>query len=213
MARPDPGGCLPPNLRTCGPAPFEEQQRVRLAAWLVEAKWPRGHMGIAELEGYLTALIAWPVGISSGAWLPLIWGERGWKVPGKIEERPQYEEFVALIAGFLQHLDRELSAHPRRFDTSVLRSTQGRGQAGAIHRWGRGVMTALALDGQGLKWRNAAANAAIRTIANRTSPSAPLDSRGIEEVMNAVSALMEQRTSRGPLGLLESAAPLDRAVS
>ena len=54
------------------------------------------------------ALIAWPVGISSGAWLPPIWGERGWKVPTKIAARSQYEEIVALMIGFMQHLDREL---------------------------------------------------------------------------------------------------------
>jgi yecA family protein len=112
---------MPPNPLTFGAAPFGDPQRIRLTAWLREAGWPRGHMEIAELEGYLVALIAWPVGISSGAWLPRTWGHAGWKVPTKIAARSQYEEFVAMIVGFMQHLDRELSCQPARFESSVLR--------------------------------------------------------------------------------------------
>src|SRR6185503_11840396 len=73
-AQPDRGEYLPPNLRSFGAAPFGAPQRARLSTWLGEAGWPRGHMELAELEGFLVALIAWPVDISSGAWLPLIWG-------------------------------------------------------------------------------------------------------------------------------------------
>ena len=93
-ARPGSGEIMPPNLRTIGDVPFGKPQRKRLDAWLREAAWPRGHMNVAEIEGYLVALIAWPVGIASGAWLPLIWGGRGWKVPKNISSQPQYDEFV-----------------------------------------------------------------------------------------------------------------------
>jgi yecA family protein len=136
-ARPDAGDSMPPNLLTFGPAPFGDPQRARLTAWLREAGWPRGHMEIAELEGYLVALIAWPVGISSGAWLPRTWGEPGWKVPTKIAARSQYDEFVALIIGFMQDLDRQLSRQPSRFESSVLRGLRGREHTETLHVWGR----------------------------------------------------------------------------
>jgi yecA family protein len=194
---------MPPDLRTFGAAAFGDQQRARLIAWLREAGWPREHMEIATLEGYLVALIAWPVGISSGAWLPPIWGERGWKVPTKIAARSQYEEFVALIVGFMQDLDRRLSLRHSRFDASVLRGLQDGARIEALHGWGKGFMTALTLGSQGLKGRSASAGAAVRVIAGSTSASAPFGPHAVEEVASAVMALMEQRPSRGPLGPLE----------
>ena len=201
-ARPDPGEFMPPNLITYGAAPFGDPQRARLAAWLGEAGWPRGHMELAELEGYLVALIAWPVGISSGAWLPRIWGYPGWKVPTKIVARSQYEEFVALIIGFMQHLDRELSGQPARFESSVLRGLREREHTESLHGWGRGFMTALTLGSQGLKGRSASAGAAVHTIATSTAASAPFRSHTVEAMENAVRSLIGQRSSRGPLGPL-----------
>lgn len=209
LARPDAGEFMPPNVLTFGPTPFGDPQRIRLTAWLREAGWPRGQMEIAELEGYLVALIAWPVGISSGAWLPRIWGERGWKVPTKIAACVQYDEFVALIVGFLRDLDRRLAQGSSRFESSVLRGLQGLQQKEGLHCWGRGFMTALTLGSQGLKWRSAGAGAAVHTIASGTSASAPFRSHTVEDVVGAVLALMDQRPSRGPLGPLETEAPLD----
>ena len=209
FARPDAGDFTPPNLLKFGVAPFGDSQRARLSAWLAEAAWPREHMEIAQLEGYLVALIAWPVGISSGAWLPLIWGETGWKVPTKIATRPHYDEFVALVIGFMQDLDRQLSRRSTRFESSVLRHPRERGQPEALHAWGRGFMTALTLGAQGLKWRNTSAGGAVRVIAAATSSSPPFRPNAIEEIVCAVLALLEQRTSRGPLGPLEVVIPLD----
>ena len=213
-ARPESGEFMPPNLLTLGAVPFGDPQRARLSAWLREAAWPRGHMEIAELEGYLVALIAWPVGISSGAWVPPIWGERGWKVPTKIAAQSQYDEFIALTVGFMQDLDRELSRQPPQFDLLVLRGLRQREHTGELHAWGRGFMTALTLGSQGLKGRSASAVAAVHTIAGSTSASAPFLSRTVEDVMSAVRSLMEQRTSRGPLGSLDppARAPDTRAA-
>jgi yecA family protein len=199
---PDPGEFMPPNLLTFGAAPFGDPQRARLTAWLREAGWPRGHMEIAELEGYLVALIAWPVGISSGAWLPRIWGDSGWRVPTKITSRSQYDEFVALIVGLLQHLDTELSGQPSRFESSVLRGLRAREHTETLHAWGRGFMTALTLGSQGLKGRSSSAAAAVRTIATRTASSAAFHPHTVEDIESAVLTLIEQRSSRGPLGPL-----------
>ena len=192
-----------------GLVPFGASQRARLSTWLGEAGWPREHMDIAELEGYLVALIAWPVDISSGAWLPAIWGERGWKVATKIASQSQYDEFVALTVGFMQDLDRELARQPSRFESSVLRGLRGHQQAAGLHRWGRGFLTALTLGSQGLKWRSDGAGVAVRNIASSTSASGPFRPHAVEEVVDAVFVLMGQRSSRGPLGALTAAVPLD----
>jgi yecA family protein len=205
--RPDPGELVPPDLRTIGASPFGGQQRDRLSAWLREAAWPRGHMEIATLEGYLVALIAWPVGVPTGAWLPPIWGVRGWKVPTKIAARSQYDEFVDLVVGFMRELDRSLTQHASRFESSVLRGLNERARVEGLQAWGSGFMTALALGSQGLRWRSAGAGTAVRAIAANTSATASLGPHALEEVVSAVIALMAQRGSRGPLGPLEVVAP------
>ncbi len=195
---------MPPDPRTFGDAPFGDVQRARLAAWLREGGWPRGHMSMAELEGYLLALIVWPVGISAGAWLPPVWGGRGWRVPTKLAARPQYDEFVGLIVGFMRELDARLR-QPSRLESSVLRNPTDLLPRETLHRWSRGFMTALTLGSQGLKWRSVSAGDAVRRIAANTSAAAAVGPRAVEEVVTAVIALMELRTSRGPLGPLENA--------
>ena len=195
---------MPPNLRTFGATVFGDEQRARLAAWTRESGWPREQMNIAMLEGYLVALIAWPVSVPSGAWLPPTWGERGWKVPIKIAAPGQYQEFVGLIVGFMRDLDRRLSVQPSRFESSVLEGLQFRTREDSLRSWGKGFMRALTLDTQGLKWRSAGTGAAVRTIAANTTASASFGPNVIEELASAVYALMEQRTSKGPLGSLET---------
>ena len=194
---------MPPDLRTIAPAPFGAEERARLAVWLREGAWPRDHMEIVELEGYLTALIAWPVNVPTGAWLPPIWGGRGWRVPAKIAAPAQFEKFVALVVGFMRELDRELARQPARFETSVLQSLSGSARVAGLRAWAKGFMSGLTLGSQGLKWRNEIAGAAVRIIAANTSPSAPPGPQAIEKIASAVFALMSQRASRGPLGALE----------
>jgi yecA family protein len=194
---------MPPNLRTYGAAPFGDPQRARLTSWLREAGWPRGHMEIAELEGYLVALISWPVEISSGAWLPPIWGERGWKVPTKIAVESRYQEFAALVIGFMQNLDGQLSGQPSQFESSVLHGLREREHSQALHAWGRGFMTALTLGSQGLKGRSDSVCAAVHAIARSTASSAPFRSRTVDDVKSAVFSLMDQRPPRAPAGPLD----------
>src|ERR1700675_2125990 len=52
---------LPPNLNTVGPLRFTDHDFATLDAWLAEDGWPHEHMDIAMLEGYLVALIVWPI--------------------------------------------------------------------------------------------------------------------------------------------------------
>ena len=216
-ARPETAGFMPPDLASMGAVPFGAPQRARLSSWLREAAWPREHMEFAELEGYLVALVVWPVDIPAGAWLPAIWGGRGWKVPSTLAERTRYEEFVALIVGFMQNLDHELGRQPALFESSVLRAALGRESAKALQGWGRGFITALTLGSQGLKWRGDSARAAVRAIASSASSPASCHESAVEKVMSAVLSLTQQRASRGPLGplpasILESR-PRESAVS
>jgi yecA family protein len=164
-------------------------------------------MGIAALEGYLVALIAWPVGVPTGAWLPPIWGERGWKVPTKIAARAQYDEFIALVVGFMRELDRSLARQSSRFESSVLRGLNGPARLEGLQDWGKGFTTGLTLGSQGLKGLSGSSRAAVHAIAVNTSASVPVGPHAIDEVVSAVLALMAQRTSRGPLGPLEASLP------
>jgi hypothetical protein len=84
----------------------------------------------------------------------------------------------------------------------VLCGLREREHADTLHTWGRGFVTALTLGSQGLKGRSAAAGAAVHTIASSTAASAPFRSRTVDEIVSAVLSLVEQRTSRGPLGPL-----------
>lgn len=202
LARPGPKDFKPPTVLSLGAQRFAAPERARLTTWLNETAWPRGHMDMAELEGFLVALISWPVGISSGAWLPAIWGVRGWKVPANIASDRDFDEFVGLIVGFMQELDRDLSREPSAFESSLLWALRGDAHTKAMQRWGRGFMTALTLGSQGLKWRNESAVAAVHVISASTSSAEASALRGAAGVVSAVLALVKLRKSRGPLGPL-----------
>lgn len=213
LARASQGDFKPPNVPALGALPFGAPERARLSSWLGEPAWPRGHMDMAELEGYLAALISWPVGISAGAWLPPIWGVRGWKMPATITSDRHFDEFVGLIVGFMQDLDRHFSREPPTIDSSVLWTLPSQLQIEGLRRWGRGFMTALALGSQGLKWRSPSAGAAVRVIASSTSSAASLHEQDLSKVLSAVVMLAKQRNTRGPLGPLTAPVAVDSSTS
>jgi yecA family protein len=193
----------PPDLRTLGSLPFTQKEREALRVWLSEDGWPRDSMDIETLEGYLVALLVWPVGLHSGAWLPTIWGERGWKVPAKLALGDALNRFVALLGGFLQALDHGLISHSIQCDL-VMRApeTKRRWQQPPACLWAAGFMTALAQHSQGLTYRSSATKAAAETIARCAFTSSP--SATGAELVRAVLNLADERTSRGPLGPLET---------
>jgi yecA family protein len=197
---------LPPNLRTLGELPFTRGDRETLSAWLAEAGWPRGKMDIGTLEGYLVALLVWPVGVSSGAWLPPIWGEQGWKVPAKLASADAYARFIALVVGFLQELDRGLSASKPclKPTLSQLEPALRRGSHPGIG-WAQGFLRALQQSAQGLTGRSPAARSAAARIARHASfstPSGDTDPAVAADLTSGVLTLAAERSSRGPLGAL-----------
>jgi yecA family protein len=200
---------MPPDLRELGALPFTPLDRETLRSWLAEGGWPRGQMDLAMLEGYLIALLVWPVGVMPGAWLPPIWGERGgWRVPAKITEPDTYVRFTRVVVGFLQELDRGLSASPPHFVptlTEVAPSLRARAAPGIS--WAQGFLRALQQNLQGLTWRSTTARSAVESIARYAShatSSAETDPTIAADLTAAVLTLAAERPTRGPLGAFES---------
>jgi len=79
---------------------FTAPDFAKLDAWLAEEGWPANRMDAAMLEGYLVALLTWPIELPPGAWLPSVWGIRGWKVAAKIATPDAYAAFLALVVGY-----------------------------------------------------------------------------------------------------------------
>jgi yecA family protein len=160
---------LPPNLQALGTLPFSTQHFAELDALLAEDGWPPDRMDVAMLEGYLAALLVWPIKLSPGAWLPQIWGIRGWKVAAKIATEEKYNRFIELVIGMLQDLERRLTSPP--VQTAVFAEgtpyLSRKYFAGAA--WATGFMIALHENSAGLGTRSAAVRTAVEDIAQHAS--------------------------------------------
>ncbi len=195
---------LPPDLETMGPLPFTAEDFAKLDAWLAEEGWPANRMDVAMLEGYLVALLAWPVELPSGAWLPSVWGIRGWKVAAKIAKPDTYATFLALVIGLFQELERRLTTSPpaRTFVLGLDAPYEsGRYFAGAA--WATGFMTALEQNSAGLRSRSAAVVAAVEDIAHyaarRSTETSELPAAATA-LSAAVARIMTERPSGRPHG-------------
>jgi yecA family protein len=197
---------LPPNLRSFGSVAFTAHDFRVLDAWLAEEGWPAERMDAAMLEGYLVALLVWPIQLSPGAWLPAIWGIRGWKVAAKIAAPETYERFLALVIGLLQELERRLAATPPvptfvLVDENALSST--RYFAGAA--WATGFISALQFNANGLGSRSALSEAAIEKIIGIASlrSKEPGAMRVVASALRAsVAVLTDERPSRSAAALI-----------
>jgi yecA family protein len=200
---------LPPDLQSLGSIAFTAHDFTALDAWLAEDGWPAERMDAAMLEGYLVALLVWPIQLSPGAWLPAIWGIRGWKVAAKIATPEHYDRFLALVIGLLQELERRLTATPRAL-TFVLASEcallSTRSFAGAA--WSTGFMSALQFSATGLGSRSALSRAALENIiaiASLRSKEPGAMIRVAAELRASVSTLMDERPARGAALIARSA--------
>jgi yecA family protein len=192
---------LPPDLQSLGAIEFTLLDFKALDAWLAEEGWPAEHMDAATLEGYLVALLVWPIQLSPGAWLPAIWGIRGWKVAAKIATRESYDRFLALVFGLMQELERRLTATPRaatfvlQEDCTLLSTRYFAGAA-----WATGFISALEFNASGFGSRSALSHKALENIvaiASLRSKESTAMSRVAAELRVSVSALMDERPARG----------------
>jgi yecA family protein len=202
--RVEPIVLVPPNLHTVGALPFTAQDFARLDVWLAEEGWPADRMDAAMLEGYLVALLAWPIELPPGAWLPSVWGVRGWKVAAKIATPDLYGAFVRLVVGLFQELERRLTASPPARTFALGRDApylSGRYFAGAA--WATGFMMALHQNSTGLRSRSAAVVAAVEDIAHFASLRST-ESSELPAVATALSVavmkIVTERPSRRSIG-------------
>ena len=191
---------LPPDLQSLGQIAFTPHDFIALDAWLAEDGWPSERMDAAMLEGYLVALLAWPIQLSPGAWLPAIWGVRGWKVAAKIATPELYDRFIALVIGLLQELERLLTATPRAHtfvlagDCALL-STRNFPAAA----WSTGFMSALQFNATGFGSRSALSRAALENIiavASLRDKGPGAMNRAAAELQASVGILMDERPAR-----------------
>jgi len=209
MARRDthvgPPTLQPPKMGVQDAPQFTRHDYEMLGAWLVEDGWPRGTMDIAMLEGYLVALLVWPVRVQPGAWLPPIWGETGWKVPAKIGSPSEYDRFVERVMGFLEDLDRRMRGSQPQFVPGLpVCSPRPRRQTPPTVSWAQGFLKALQLSAQGLGSRSDSARSAVTRIARWASSTPTLSGAALADALtSAVLTLAGERSSRGPLGALE----------
>lgn len=197
---------LPPDLQALGSIVFTAHDFKILDAWLAEEGWPGERMDVAMLEGYLVALLVWPIQLAPGAWLPAIWGVRGWKVAAKIATPELYDKFLALVIGMLQELERRLTATPREH-TFVLANDRvllsPRHFAGAS--WATGFMSALQFNATGLGSRSDLSRTALENIiavASLKSSDVGIMAKVAGELRLSIGALMDERPARGPASLL-----------
>lgn len=198
---------VPPKLSELGHLPFSSVEWQSLARWLQEPTWPRGTLNIYALEGYLTALLAWPVALQPGAWLPPIWNEKGWRVRPPIDTVRRYGEFLELVVGFLRSIDRGLLQTPPLFEPSLRLSFShdDLDMKGRAQHWAQGFGRAFEQSAQARVAPTPEAREAVRTIAAYAVDQPHIDEgthRADISLTHAVLVLAATRVSRGPLGAL-----------
>lgn len=206
---------LPPTLSELGHQPFTEIEREALACLMREPAWPRGTLNIYGLEGYLTALLVWPVALQPGAWLPRIWNQESWKVRPPIDTVDRYGEFLELVVGLLRTIDRGLLQAPPVFDHCLyLQAVRDAPDLNArAQGWAEGFGRGLRQSVQARGTPDQGARAAVRHIAAFAAGQSCLTRDSARRtgivLTEAVLALASARISRGPLGALpkHTAAP------
>lgn len=199
---------LPPKLSDVGHQSFTWHERESLAHLLCESTWPRDTLSIYGLEGYLTALLVWPIALQPGAWLPPIWNEETWRVRPPIDTAQRYGEFVELTVGFLRRIDQGLLQSSPVFESCLRRKLGDDAmdtKARAEH-WAQGFGRGLR---QGIEARVALAQnvrEAVHQIGAYAAGQPYSSGRGVQQaeivLTRAVLALASTRISRGPLGAL-----------
>lgn len=207
-----PSSLVPPDIQKFGSVDFLASDRSMLSAWLSEEDWPRDTMNVVAIEGYLVAMIIWPIHVSPGAWLPAIWGIRGWKVAAKIEAPACYDRFLRLILGYRQHLTHILHTAPLSFVPALHESVAGSASANAAMRWSRGFVAALQQGSQGLDDRSSRSLAAVRLIAFHASSVAPFSGKSESALAAELGSAVRTIISELQIGIGKPATGLAAAA-
>lgn len=201
---------LAPNLDEFGHRPFAKPELQALAKRLQDPQWPRETLNIYGLEGLLTAILVLPLGLRPGAWLPLVWHETGWKIPLALQGAGEYHEFIESIVGMLRTIDAGLLGTPPKF-VSTLDVLAERYRPKTLHAhqdWARGFGLAVSQSNYLKILPDSITHRTLYVIATHANPPAikvQQRSHAPQTLQQAVIALAEVRTSRGPLGPLPMA--------
>jgi yecA family protein len=161
-------------------------------------------MDIVMLEGYLVAMIVWPVELSPGAWLPAIWGIRGWKVAEKITAPDLFQKFNRLVIGYRQHLAFMLNTNPHTFFPGLYGASGGVSDPNGAMQWSLGFLQALQHGSQGFNWRSAQVTSAVQIIADHSQPQSPHSAKTQEQIAAELGAAVLAIVSDTPVGRTSS---------
>jgi hypothetical protein len=199
---------MPPDIQKFGAVDFLASDRSSLSAWLSEEDWPRDTISVVAIEGYLVAMIVWPINVPPGAWLPAIWGIRGWKVAAKIEAPACYDRFLRLILGYRQHLTHILNTAPLSFVRALHESVAGSAGANAAARWSQGFMAALQQGSQGLDFRSPQCISAVRLMAFHAASVAPFSGKSESALAAELGSAVRTIISETQISIRKPAARL-----
>lgn len=122
-----------------------ERMDVETSDAIAAAGGDEGVLGIAELDGFLTAIVSGPNAVTPSTWLPAIWGdeEPTWESP------EHFEEVFELIMRHHNGIAATLVEEPDSFEP-IFEASEVDGQTHVIvDEWCVGYMRGLALDEDG----------------------------------------------------------------
>ena len=106
----------PPTLR--------DADLDRLAAFLASEASPDGAMNLAQLEGFLTAIVIGPNVVPPSAWLPWLWDAENGEDAPTFESMAQAQEVLGLVMGFMNRIAEAFAHDPAAFRPLFLRDAR-----------------------------------------------------------------------------------------
>jgi uncharacterized protein len=97
------------------PPTLTEADLDRLAAFLASEAAPAGAMNLAQLEGFLTAIVIGPSVVPPSAWMPWLWDAENGEDAPTFESMAQAQEVLGLIMGFMNRIAEAFVRDPAAF--------------------------------------------------------------------------------------------------
>ena len=151
-----------------------------------------GILDMAELDGFLTALVSGPNTLTPSRWLPAVWGAEApqWETPD------HFEEMFELITRHQNSIAETLVQAPDRFEPMFTeQNIEGKDQL-VVDEWCHGYMRCVALDAEA--WSSPEIATLLRPIrlwgteegwALAEKMSAAEQARELDAIPNSVRAL------------------------
>ncbi len=129
-------------------APLTDAEYGELEDFLLSEDLPEGHMDIAMLDGFFTALAIGPNTLVPSQWLPVVWGETA-EEPMQFESAEQMRRIVDLVMRMYNGCMQSLQEGIDEFEPLIYqREHEGR-TIPIIDEWCMGFMQGVQLDPEG----------------------------------------------------------------